>query len=83
MISKDEPDNWEPDNKAVEWAKNLLAMLKDGGMWASDNGLCQVDHKKRTMTLILKSPHFCAVTHARSVKTFGALGYQLIIAEQG
>ena len=57
-------------------------MVKDQGTWISDNGICTVDHKVKTLTLVAKPPWFDKELHAMNMKTFNKVGYKLVIKKQ-
>ena len=73
---------WEPDARALAWAKTLIAGLKDGGTWLSRNGIHVVDHKVKTFTLVLKTPCWDSVIHDKTRRTFEKFGYQLIETQE-
>ena len=78
MISAKEKE-WQPDEEAICWAKDMLRLVKDQGTWISDNGVCQVDHKTKTLALVAKPPWFDKELHAMNMKTFNKVGYKLVI----
>lgn len=45
-------DNWQPSQSDIEWVRRTLGMIKEGGHWVTSEGVYQVDHRLKTLTLI-------------------------------
>lgn len=42
-------DDWEPSRSDIEWTKNLVERMNDGGMWATTEGVFRVDKKQKQL----------------------------------
>lgn len=45
-------DDWQPSKSDIEWVRRTLSMIKEGGHWITSEGVYQVDHRLKTLTLI-------------------------------
>ena len=71
--------DWTPRESDKQWARDLVAMLKDGGTWAAPvMGFFIVDKTAKTFTMTTKSFVHEADTLQRTVKCFKAIGYEVI-----
>lgn len=46
---------WIPTESDLEWSRNLLRVIKDGGTWACDAGIYRIDHANKKLVRVLKS----------------------------
>jgi len=71
--------DWEPRDSDIEWVCNLIRILKDGGVWVAPiMGFFNVDKQAKTLTMTLKTPSHDAEMFERTVKSFKAIGYEVI-----
>jgi hypothetical protein len=79
MSSPKPTPEWEPSESDIEWCRNLLNVIADGGMWITSNGTYVVDHKSKTITLILRGAcWFEQGLHDRNTKAFAKVGYRVM-----
>ena len=45
-------DDWQPSPSDIQWVRNLINRLNDGGFWQCAEGVYRVDKKLKTLTLI-------------------------------
>jgi len=65
---------WRPSNYDIAWAKEMVRVLKDGGLWKlpeSDN-VYKIDQKKKTFDLVQGEPD---ETFSKNFLCFGKIGY--------
>jgi hypothetical protein len=67
--------SWTPTVSDLNWCRSLLAIIKDGGIWASDIGAYRVDFDNQRLTLEIRSPFFDSDDHQRNVVAFKAIGW--------
>jgi hypothetical protein len=67
---------YEPKPEDLHWARNMLALLQPRGVWASSEGVYQVDKDAKTLTRIgeIETP-IQLLLHHRTQCVFGQLGY--------
>jgi hypothetical protein len=79
MIKPVEPvDDWEPSASDIEWAEQMIRVMKDGALWGLPTGnlVYCIDHKKKTLTLVEGDSELCV--HGRNKKCFGVAGYEVL-----
>jgi hypothetical protein len=70
---------WTPRPSDIEWAKNFVLMLKDGGAWGNSFGVYKLDRKKKTLKLIeVFDERWREAIHDRSVLVFAELGWKVV-----
>ena len=69
---------WEPSEKDILWAKNLVNSLKEGGVWALPGSGCifKFSHKNKTIELVLGDTDTEIVE--RTEEVFKRIGYTLM-----
>ena len=71
--------DWEPRESDIQWAQDLIAMLKDKAVWAAPiMGFFNVDKTAKTLTMTMKTPAHDAEMYERTVICFKAIGYEVI-----
>lgn len=82
---KDSKLAYEPRESDLDWARNLVAHMKDGGLWgAPATGLIyQFNHRARTITMVspeslLDTSFQAFVMHEQTRIVFGKIGYTMI-----
>lgn len=70
-------EGWEPSPHVLNWFRNLLRTLKNGGEWVvpATGQVYQVDQNNRTVKLVLGDPNDPDQWHEKTKLTFQALGY--------
>lgn len=73
-------DDWEPNEEAIEWAKQHFAHIGVGGVWSPDgSGVTYVRQDDDTFALMRMVDHPTATAHhARFKKLFDAVGIELL-----
>lgn len=68
---------WEPTQSDIEWTRNLVAMIKDGGVWGQpgSQAIFTFFHSEKKYTL---EDTLCIdqETVARTCKVLGILGWE-------
>jgi hypothetical protein len=73
-----EKGTWTPRPSDIEWAKNFVLILRDGGVWGNSFGVYKINHKKKVLKLIgIFDERFRESIHDRSVKVFAELGWKI------
>ena len=69
-------DDWEPNEEAVEWAKQFFAEIGVDGVWSPEgSGVTYVRQDENTFALVRMLDHPTAKSHhARFKKLFDAMG---------
>ncbi len=74
-------EEYVPSVIDTTWAKNLVACLKDGGVWhvPATLSMYTIDKKAKTLTLSLTGdPEDASQIHQRSKIVFEKIGYKVI-----
>jgi hypothetical protein len=72
-------DKWKPRPSDVEWARDLILILKDGGGWGNSFGIYKLDKKEKTLMLIeVFDERWRETIHDRSIKVFAELGWKVV-----
>jgi hypothetical protein len=72
-------DDWKPRPSDIEWARNFVLILKDGGIWGNSFGVYRLERKSKTLRLIeVINEHLREEIHDRSVKVFAELGWKVV-----
>jgi len=71
-------EEWEPEAKDIAWAKNLVGMMNDGGVWgAPDSGqVFQFHHDLKEIHLIKGDPNH--IWFEQSKICFKKVGYTVL-----
>lgn len=64
-----------PSPSDLAWCRNLLRIIKDGGVWACDAGVYRMDHSNKKMTRVTKGSN--EGMHGMNVVAFGKIGYEV------
>jgi hypothetical protein len=75
-------DNWEPGEPEYAWMRNLLSMVKDGGVWGIPAALSELtfDMEKKEYTFNGDRDHeLCR----RSFRVLDHLGWKEVPSEEG
>jgi len=69
---------YKPTPHDLQWSRNLLAMLKDGGTWAipKTGSIYTVDKNAKTLTC---THGYDATMHNMVTGVFNQLGYALVV----
>lgn len=59
--------DWTPSASDIAWCNDLLRKLNEGGIWGTSIGIYQVNHAKKTLTLLFKSLSFDQDLHKRNI----------------
>lgn len=43
---------WEPKQSDIDWQRNMLGKIQDGGVWGSMSGIYTVNHKKKVLVRV-------------------------------
>jgi len=71
--------DWEPRDSDIEWVKDLIRILKDGGIWVPPAmGFFTIDKQAKTFTMTAKTPEHDAELFERTVKACKAIGYTVV-----
>lgn len=62
---------------SIEWCRNLVAMLKDGGVWAIPRSMLVFRVDKQTQTLTLVSGDRDSPDVAATREAFGCIGWRV------
>ena len=73
-------DDWQPNEEAVEWAKQFFAQIGVGGVWSPEgSGVTYVRQDESTFALVRMLDHPTAKSHhARFKKLFDAVSVELL-----
>jgi hypothetical protein len=68
---------WVPTRGDIEWTKNLLKSMKQGGVWATTNSanLFKIDHENKEVTAMMCTD---AQLHGRLKTILDGLGWSLL-----
>jgi len=71
-------EEWEPEEKDIAWAENLVGMMNDGGVWgAPDSGqVFQFHHDLKEIHLIKGDPNH--IWFEQSKICFKKIGYTVL-----
>ncbi len=81
MVEKQmDNDSWESSASDLQWCRNLIGMINDGGVWGTSAGAYQIDKANKKLTLITRTyiPGTYEAIHLRNVKAFKAIGWEVI-----
>lgn len=68
---------WQPSPDDIAWARMMIRITKNGGMWGSSIGIYKMDHTNKKLILTNKSPIFSQEQHDMNVTCFGKIGYKV------
>jgi hypothetical protein len=68
-------EQWEPSDSDLAWCRDLLSIIKDGGVWGCDAGIYRMDHADKKMTRVAKGSN--EKMHEMNVVAFGKIGYEV------
>lgn len=70
--------SWQPDEAQLQWTRSLIASLKHGGYWGTDNAKYRMDQVNKRLVLTLKFPNFNAEMHRRIVVAFKKCDFEVV-----
>ena len=70
--------NWQPGQEDLDWTRNLIRMMRDGGRWGHPaTGNVYVFRKQAKELEFVHGDAFHEL-HQNTVKVFEALGWQVV-----
>ena len=81
-----EVTNYAPTESDLRWCRELVDLLKDGGIWGCDWGIYRIYKKDKKLEMETVNPLMAAgefaENHARTVKAFGMIGWEVSISKE-
>ena len=72
-------NTYKPKPSDLEWARNVIRMLRDGGAWAAPIiGIFMLDKARKRLVLQERSPGYQDRAFQQTVVVFGAIGYTVV-----
>lgn len=70
----------EPSSGQIAWARHLIDVLNDGGIWhvPSTDQAYQIDKTAKTLTLVAGDANDALSWHQNNVILFGKIGYTVL-----
>lgn len=71
-----EAAGWKPDREAIEWARGMVAMMRQNAVWGipANRNVYQFDRANKTLWLVAGDED---EIHRRMVAVFGAIGWSV------
>ena len=70
------PD-WKPDEEDIQFGKQLIRTIKQGGVWAAPQGVCVYEFDHENKTLIERVPSPLAEFRKKTKILFQTLGWDV------
>lgn len=73
---------WKPDREAVEWARGMVAMMRQNAIWGipANRNVYRFDHANKTLWLVVGDED---EIHRRTIAVFGAIGWSVRVKRDG
>lgn len=71
--------DWKPSESDINWTKNCLSMVKDGGIWATSYALYRKEGETVTLERVNENAHNLKENLERTEKAIRQTGYIYLV----